>query len=298
MDQESIYKQIESHPYITKPSDVDSPSWRALWSSYELSAAEQETAVKRFEADFDAVIFTERSLVYHVIGLAIWLSDLGFDGWDGDRLEQKLKDYVDSVYSATEPTEDDIAKRVSISLDGGSHGLGYRNIGTVIFQNLVTYEKERRFAWRRSGYHRVSNMLFELAQTDSESFLRKICHTASGPATFATIGIMSFIPPWDFAKMVSSRPYANQSKILMGLSIRYEHVSGYPELQAEMLWLKALGDHLSKEARGLSPIARDALLNLVRNYVNKHIDRNGRHRVFNRHEDADVRYLLDDEDDE
>lgn len=298
VDQESIVRQLESHPYITKPSDGDSPSWRALWSSYELSAAEQETAVKRFEADFEAATFTERSVVYHVIGLAIWLSDLGFEGWDRGRLEQKLKDYVDSVYSATEPTEDDIAKRTSISLDGGSHGLGYRNIGTVTFRNLVSYEKERRLVWRRSAYPRFSNMLFELAQTDSEGFLRTICHTASGPATFANIGVMSFIPPWHFANMVSSLSYANQSKILMGLSIRYEHLGGYPELEAETLWLKALGDHLSKEARRLSPIARDALLNLVRNYVNKNVDRNGRHRTFNRHQDADVEFLLDEEDDE
>jgi hypothetical protein len=298
VDQESIVRQIESHPYITKPSDVDSPSWRALWSSYELSAAEQETAVKRFEADFEAVIFTERSVVYHVIGLAIWLSDLGFEGWNSDRIEQKLKNYVDSVYSATEPTEDDVAKRMSISLDSGSHGLGYRNIGTVTFRNLVSYEKERRLVWRRSGYPRFSNMLFELAQTDSEGFLRAICHTASGPATFASIGVMSFIPPWQFAKMVSSLPYANQTKILMGLSIRYEHLGGYPELEAEILWLKALSDHLSKEARELSPIAQDALLNLVKNYVKKHVDRSGRHRVFNRHEGADVEFLSDDEDDE
>jgi hypothetical protein len=231
VDHESISKQLESHPYITKPSDGDSPSWRALWSSFELSAAEQETAVKRFEADFEAAIFTERSVVYHVIGLAIWLSELGFEGWNRDLLEQKLKDYVDAVYSATEPTEDDIAKRTSISLDSGSHGLGYRSIGTATFQKLVSYEKERRLEWRRSGYPRFSNTLFELAQTDSEGFLRTICHTASGPATFASIGVMSFIPPWHFASMVSSLSYANQSKILMGISIRYEHVGGYPELE-------------------------------------------------------------------
>lgn len=69
-------------------------------------------------------------------------------------------------------------------------------------------------------------------------------------------------------------------------------------MEAEMLWLKALGDHLSKEARRLSPIARDALLNLVRNYVNKHVDRNGRHRAFNRHQDANVEFLLENEDDD
>lgn len=204
VDRESISRQLESHPYITKPSDGDSPSWRALWSSFELSAVEQETAVKRFEADFEAVKFTERGIVYHVIGLAIWLSDLGFEGWDSDHLEQKLKDYVDSVYLATEPTEDDIAKRTSISLDSGSHGLGYRNIGTVTFRNLVSYENQRRLVWRRSGYPKSSNMLFELAQTDSEEFLRMICRTASGPATFASIGVMSFIPPWHFAKMAAS----------------------------------------------------------------------------------------------
>ncbi len=298
VDQESIVRQLESHPYITKPSNGDIPSWRALWSSYELPAADQETAVKRFEADFKTVTFTERSVVYHVIGLAIWLSDLGFEGWDRDRLEQKLKAYVDSVYAAIEPTEDDIAKRTSISLDSGSHGLGYRSVGSVTFRTLVSYEKERHLSWRRSGYPKVSNMLFGLAQTDSENFLRMICRTASGPATFAGIGVMTFIPPWHFAKMVISLSYANQSKILMGLSIRYEHIGGYPELEAEMFWLKAFGDHLSKEARRLSPIAREALLGLVRNYVYKHVDRNGCHRSLNRDQTGDAEFLLDDEDDD
>src|SRR5262249_5575189 len=68
------------------------------------------------------------------------------------------------------------------------------------------YEQAQRAEWRKRGYPKVAAYLRDLASRDGEEFLRAVCFTAGGPATFARIGILKLIPPGEFAWAVAGAP--------------------------------------------------------------------------------------------
>jgi|GEM_PF-443970 len=264
-----IPAQLQRHPYFLKPRDTAVPSWRALWLGHELPIADQDAVVARFEADFEARSFHDIGVVLHIFGLGLWLSKLGFTGWEAERLEDKLKRYVDAIYASREPTLSEAADERPFETWTGSHGLGFREAGDPLFAKLVEYEREQRATWRKRGYPEIADYLRGLIAQDSETFLRLVCFSAGGPATFAKIGVLKLIPAEDFARAVASLPYHDQSKVMIALSIRYEQKGGYEELGDEILWLREVQKSIAIEAGKLPRIGREALLGLNQVYVGK-----------------------------
>ena len=262
-----IQASLSAHPHFASQHTVVS-SWQALWKSYELPAAEQDAAVERFEEDFAARAFNDLGVLYHVFGLGIWLSNLGYSGWEPDVVEDKLKDYIIDVYRRA-PTIEEIADHKSLDLRMGAYGLGFREDDSPVLARLVEFERAARAVWRKSGYQSVANSLRALAFEDSERFLRDVCFTHGGPSTYARIGVLRLIDPVAFATDVAQAPYHAQTKILMSLAIRYEQVTGYAELREEGTWLRDLQRTLKAEALKLPRIARSSLINLVGHYIDK-----------------------------
>lgn len=268
VDADKLNNQLERHPYFAKADGKKTISWQALWSSYELPASDQDAVVDRFEADFQARAFSDREAIYHIFGLCLWLSDIGYPNWRYENIEKALMHYVDDIYAARTPNDDEIARDEPIDTRIGAYGLGYRKSKDPIFHAMIKYEQEVHRKWRRSGYPRIASRLLELAGKDGEMFLRQVCHTAGGPATFARVGIMTFIPPWELARMISKSIFREQSKVLIALSSRYEHIYD-EEVSEEMPWVRMLGKMLDAEAQNLPRIARDSLVELNRHYLYK-----------------------------
>lgn len=271
VDESKIRDQIQRHPYLAKPTDPASISWRTLWSSYELPAEEQGAAVEMFESDFASGKFSDIAVMYHIFGLALWLSKLGFPNWEAEILEQKLKTYVDEVYSRRKPTIDEISAKLRFNVDTGAYGLGFRETQNPLFKTLVDYEKEKRNEWRKTGYPDVSQYLLALATSDTEKFLREISYTVTGPATFAKVGAFVYLPPKDFVDVIIGSNHKDQSNILMGLSMRYDQMRGIEELENEIDWLRQVRDLIYGCSNLIPRIARDALLGLTRHYIDGHI---------------------------
>jgi hypothetical protein len=268
---ESIREQLQRHPYFAKPQDASTPSWRALWLSRELSANDQAAVITRFEADFEARAFEEVGVIYHIFGLGIWLSELGFPGWELESLEEKLKGYVDAIYARREPNIEEVSSETRSHFDVERYGLGYRQSEAPLFAKLTEYEKTQRAEWRKRGYPKVAAYLRELASRDAEGFLRMVCFTAGGPATFAEIGALKLIPPGEFASLVAGSLYWQQSKITIALSIRYERVAACPELADEASWFREFRGLIERECEKLSRISGYELLNLIHLYLDKAI---------------------------
>jgi hypothetical protein len=268
---ESIREQLQRHPYFAKPQDANIPSWRALWLSHELSANDQAVVVTRFEADFEAKAFAEIGVIYHIFGLGIWLSELGFPGWGFEGLEEKLKGYVDAIYARREPDREDVSSETRSNFGIEKYGLGYRQSEAPLFVKLTKYEQAQRAEWRKRGYPKVAIYLRELASRDPEEFLRMVCFTAGGPATFARTGALKLIPPGEFASVVAGSLYWQQSKIMIALSIRYEQVAACPEIADEVSWFRDFRELLERECEKLSRISRYELLQLIHLYLDKAI---------------------------
>ena len=187
---ERIQSKLQGHSYFAKPEAADLSSWRAMWSAFELSPSDQDLALARFEADFDARAFHEVGEIYHLFGLALWLSSLGFPGWESEGLEAKLKRYVDDAYARCEPTTSEVTQETSLDLMMGAYGFAFKRSDDPLFMTVVRYEEDRRTTWRKRGYPEIAANLRDMASRDGEQFLRVVCFTNGGPATFAKIGVL------------------------------------------------------------------------------------------------------------
>lgn len=278
VSKEIVQKQLARHPFFADHRQIV-PSWRALWLSFEAPPDKQQMLVDKFEEDFDARRFEDEGVIYHVIGLSLWLAELGFPNWPADDVDNKVKKYIDDVYSRREASFEEVSEREMIDPDMSIDSLGYKQSEDPRFKTLVRYENERRKAWRKRAYPSVAAHLEQLATSDSQEFLREVCFTNGGLSRFASIGVLKSIPADRFAAAIATAPYSDQKQIMIALSIRYEHPSAYPELSDELPWLRKLSGHLEQAATKLPRIAKAALLNLTRHYLSKALNKIDPHGV-------------------
>lgn len=270
VSKENVQTQLKRHPYFADRQE-DVPSWRALWTSFEISPEKQDAIVSRFEEDFEARRFDDRGAIYHVIGLSLWLAKLGYPNWPVADIEDKIKLYIRDVYSIRVASLDEASEEEKLDPTMGSYGLGYREHDDPRFPPLASYEREQRTAWRMRTYPAIAEELYQLAKNDSQAFLRQVCFTSYGPAKFAGVGILKYISADQFSNMIATAAYQDQKQILLALSMRYEQVSGYTELRDELPWLKDVSNHLQSAATKLPRIAQEMLLNLKTQSLDKAI---------------------------
>jgi hypothetical protein len=186
-------------------------------------------------------------------------------------VESKVQRYVADVYSRRDATFEEASEREMFDESMGFDGLGYRESEDPRFRALVKFEREQRTAWRKRAYPDIAAYLLQLAKSDSQGFLREVCFTNAGPSNFASIGVMKLIPADQFAAAIAAAPYRDQKNIIMALSIRYEQAVAYVELRDELPWLREVKSHLDVATKTLPRIARNALSNLTRRYVDETI---------------------------
>lgn len=262
-----IQRQLKQHPYFAKTGEM--PSWRALWLSSEAPVREHEDIVRRFEADFDARTFRAEAEINHVIGLSLWLSEMGLPGWEETGVVEKVKRYISDIYSGGAASPDEMRESTLDSIRRGAFGLGYTNSQDPRFGELTRYQHQQRAAWRQRAYPGIAARLHRLMTEDSEAFLRDVCFTAGGPARFAGVGVLKHIPADQFAATMVDAPYRDQKEVAMALYLRYEQATSKPELEGEIPWLKDVQQQIAKLSENSPPIARFHQRLLIQEYVDK-----------------------------
>lgn len=261
-----IQRQLSQNPHFVQPKDI--PSWIVLWKSYELSEQEQEDALTRFESDFEARKFRLYEEILHVIGLCLWLSEIGQSNWSQCTIVRRLEEYIEDVYSGNDANIDDVKPQESLSeLMGGAYGLGFKMNDDARFKRLASQLRSRNQDWRNRALPRVADRLKHLMTTDGEAFLREVCHTSGGAPRFANLAVLKAIKPDEFAEIFISTTYQNQRSIMLGLHIRYEQAFPGQELNVEIPWANEVHNILIKMCQSKSPMKRDQLSNLVNHYL-------------------------------
>ena len=266
-----IQQQLRQHPYFAQIGEI--PSWRALWLSSEIPAQEHDDIVKRFEADFVARKFHVDGEIKHIIGVSLWLSEMGFPGWEEPGTVEKIKQYIVDVYSRGEAGPDEMRESTLDYISGGAFGLGYMNADDPRFAELAQYQNQQRAGWRQRAYPTIAAQLHKLMTDDSKAFLRDICFTNGGKARFARLGVLKQIPADQFAATIVNAPYRDQNEVMMALSIRYEQVADEPELEAEIQWLRDVQQHLRRLGEALPQIAQFHLFRLTKEYLDKRLSK-------------------------
>jgi hypothetical protein len=271
--QDEIRAALDAHPYFAEPKSM--PSWRALWFGFELRANEIPEILRRFNEDFEKGRFTNEPEIRHVAGLCLWLSEIGEPGWPADATVSRVKRYIDHVFDERPSVAEDVVPSSRLPGDMGSaYGLGYRKSEDPDFHALVGYLNAKVRAWRARGLPSVAEQLLSLMSSDSGSFLRKICATATGPATYARLPVLAAISPDVFVAGFVGLGYEGRKDVLLALAMRYEHLDIDPDLATERPWLEDVHNELIRHSNSLSPVPRAFLREQIDTYLEKTITAN------------------------
>ncbi len=265
---QSVQDQLQGHPFFQQPKEI--PSWRALWHSFNLGATELDSVLAAFERDFDNRAFQDEGEILHVVGLCLWLSDIGQPGWGAHDIVGRLESYVDDSFASAGAAEVD-QRRPLDRVSGGSFNLGFFNREDPRFQAIESRIDEAAETRRKNAYPEIARRLEAMIPDDAEGFLREVCFTKSGPSRYARLAVLAPIVPSKFACVIANSKRDVQEKVAMALSIRYENAHRELELSGELPWLAAMVTELGTLAAQMPPIPRHNLRTLFTRYLRQHI---------------------------
>ncbi len=238
----------------------DAPSWRALWGSWSLDQDQVGNVLEAFELDFEARAFTDEHDILHVVGVSLWLSDIGQPGWKADGVVTRIQSYIDDVF-ARPVVGSDVGLATSGGWSSNPTGLGFRNAEDPRFLTFRTSIRRLADDRRRQGYPQVAAQLKAQMTDDPEAFVREICFAPGHSASYAAISVLRHIPAADFAAHLAKVSASAREKIVSGLIRRYEGGSADSELHEERDWLHSVQAAIVEIADTLPPIIGEQLRN-------------------------------------
>ncbi len=259
-DMAEIHRQLNAHPLFTPVGNL--PSWRALWFSMEQPDNEIPSIVSRFERDFGAKRDYEEGEIPHIIGLGLWLADIGQSGWSGDDIEARLKRFIDEFYDARPVTASEAASSfiVDHSMSGGL-GLQFKRHNDPRFRALCEYLDAKAISWREKCMPEASKHLqLMLQRGEVEEFSTEISLAPEGRrGLYVSVPVLRLIALDDFLAAFATLQPSGRRRIFKALNLRYDHIYVYRQLLDEGDWIVELKRRLFEHANSLAPIPADAM---------------------------------------
>ena len=269
-DMPAIHQQLNAHPLFTPLQSL--PSWRALWFSGDHSDGDIPSIVSRFETDFAEKRDYEESEVPHILGLGLWLANIGQPGWSNDDIEVRLKSFVDKVYEGRSETASEAASSFSIDRSlSGSLGLQFKSQDDPRFTALWTYLEAKAASWRERCMPRAAEHLLSMLDGgDVEGFAKEVCLAAQEHrGLYVSVPVLRLIALDQFLDAFARLLPPKRRKVLKALGLRYDNLYNYRRLLDEEGWMSKLRCRLSKYADELAPIPSD----ILKHSIDCHLDR-------------------------
>ncbi|MBV6748954.1 KAP family NTPase [Pseudomonas chlororaphis] len=242
------------------------PAWRTIWHGFERSETDFDTALIEMERQFTAREFLEIGVILHVVGIRIWLSEIGALALTrAESLEQARK-YIQDLYSSggLVPSVAEAFGRINYE---GYGGLGIRELAAQDFIEFIKYLEAMQSKVAVDSYPEKARELLEEMESNAGIFLRKICQTNDAGNIYAYVPLLAVIPPGEFVERVMRLDGANKRKVIMALNIRYSHGRLDRDLAAEKVWLIAVGKEFYSAMEPLSPIGRWSVSTALKQYL-------------------------------
>ena len=131
VDPDAIERSLaQSHYYISRENEAP---WRTVWYGPLRSDQEFEKALSLLEDQIRCFEITDPGQVLHVIGLRLWLADVGLIDSSREEVAEQGKMYIDDLFAAEKLVPSPI-KDWEERWHGGYEGLQFREAETSEFQ--------------------------------------------------------------------------------------------------------------------------------------------------------------------
>ena len=244
------------------------PAWRTVWYGFEREEAVFDSALKEIEKQFKERAITEIGVILHVVGLRLWLSEIGVLNLSRKEALDQGMNYIQDLYASNSLTVSSGRPFGSESYQGFA-GLGLHEIETEDFQSFIKYVEEMQDRVAVDMYPEQAKVLLEDMELDADLFLRKTCSTNSNDNIYAGTPLLAVISPKEFVRRVMSLQAGSRRKVIMALNIRYSNGNLDRYLSDEKDWLVEVNKEFYVAIEALTPMARWGVENALKHYLSE-----------------------------
>ena len=270
IDEPNIRSDIDKSSYFL-PKSTEA-AWRTVWHWSRRTEDEFNGAKDAMERQFSGRAFIEIGEILHVIGLRLWLADIGVLQARSVILTECIN-YIDDLYKDHRlkpfPLENISTHRDDI-IDGFD-GLGFVERETQDFVEASQHLLKMREKATRDKYPVYGKELLDDLQKDLKLYYRKLCNTAEGGAVFYKTPILSVINAKEFAQLLLKQTPECQNIILLAFRSRYEFGILERELSPEKEWLIALKEAIIECTSNMTLIGKHRIKQLIGAYIDPFI---------------------------
>jgi hypothetical protein len=200
--------------------------------------------------------------IQHVLGLRLWLSEVGVITTSPATVVDEGKRYLDDLDAAgrLEPAGEDDDSEMRAS---GYGGLGIHENGTVEYRELYVYLKQLRAAAALRQHPIRAKELLKEMESDPSLFFRRLNLSNSEDTLFYDVPILAALLPDQFVSSFLGHHPVGQRTILIALKTRYENGRLDRDLPTERPWLEAVCAKLIAASESMPVMARYRLKNSV-----------------------------------
>lgn len=259
-----IRASLDRSPYYVTPENE--PPWRVLWHGIERSNDAFYRAFEEVERQFSERLFTVTGELLHVLGLRLWLSDIGLLKQGRARIVAEGKAYIDDLYHQKrfEATPLESLYDLRFSAYGG---LGIFETETPEYRELFSYMMDNREKAEIDSYPQKASELLDELQADPDLYFRRLCATGSSDSIYSRIPILASIDPESFVDLVLEQSPDKQRVIMMAFKGRYECGGLERDLTSEAPWLRNVRETLLAKSASMCELGKHRIDRFVHWYV-------------------------------
>lgn len=247
-------------------------AWRRVWRAFELPDPIVEPAIDEMNKVWGEHGYVRAGEILHVLGLRLWLAEIGRLPMDRAAAEADGRRYIDALRDsgALEAIDADHVSRVMVLRSYG--GLGYTERESDDFRRLADYLSEQQVVADDQRRPAQAAELFEELKGSPALFSRRILSNGGEDSRWSQIALLQHIDPAAFAEWLTRQDPAIQRETIASLSARYDFAALDQHLAEERSWLEALRERLALIADASGPIARDRVMKNIAWYLNRVLD--------------------------
>lgn len=270
IDKERIGESIKKSSYFNSEK---TPDWVRLWHALELTDSEFEGYFTSVKNSFDNKEFDDLGVIRHVVGLFLWLSDIGIYTETKKEILDTATGYIDHLKNHGKLSRPD-SERPRFRDNESYAGLQYFGLELPEFKEFCSHIDVKLDESRIDNFPDAGMELLDLMAQDTDKFLRTLILSNHEDNKYYETPILKYVEPAEFvARFMLLNPKQRRT-VGYAIEERYKYDSFLDKLKEEEAWLKSVKTLLVQQQQRLKgKISGYVVGSVAEHYIDKAIER-------------------------
>lgn len=264
IEEKTVQESINSSVYY---QDKNTPEWKIFWHFRELTNEEYKEILKEVTEKYNKRKFEELSVIKHLIGLFLQMSEIGLIKKTKSSIIADAKKYIQYLKSNGLLPKEETTAYHNDSYDG----LQFFGVGISEFKDMLDYINEEIAKTNIEKMPEAGKDLLKVMKEDTDKYSRMVRFSNSEDQIYCRIPIFSHIKPKDFVATLMGLKPPERRLIISTFNERYKFSE--PELIEEVEWLRRVNILLNSKAKKIKGVEAHMITSFFIPNIEKNIEK-------------------------